>query len=163
MPWASSCVSNASTSSSISSSACTSSSNSDRFTQPRSSPRASIATTSGREVNSCATWRMLRRRRARCGKPVEGASQQSRHVHLRDADLLGYLGLGQVLLEAQAQDHALTSRQRLERATQRLLDLDAVVALVLLRERLAERPALVLAVARARRVQGHRLVGGRRL
>ena len=55
MPCDSRWASSASTSSSASSSAWASSSNSERLTQPRSSPRATSAATSGREVSSCAT------------------------------------------------------------------------------------------------------------
>ena len=37
-------------------------------------------------------------------EPVERAAQQARDVHLRDADELGDLGLGEVALEAKPQD-----------------------------------------------------------
>ena len=128
MPCASRWVSSASTSSSASSSACASSSSSDRLMQPRSSPRAISAATSGREVSSCATARMLRSRGAGCREAVERAPQQARHVHLGDADALGDLRLGQVLLEAKPQDQPLARGQRLQGAAQRLADLDELVA-----------------------------------
>src|SRR4051794_27424783 len=159
-PTDSRCDSSASTSSSTSSSACTSSSNSDRLMQPRSSPRAISAATSGRELSSCATDLMLRRCRARCGKAVQRAPQKAGHVHLRHADLFGYLRLREVLLETQAEYQPFARGQCLQRAAQRLTYLDELVPVLVFVERFGERPALLLAAPRARRVERHGLVGG---
>ena len=67
-------------------------------------------------------------------------------MHLRDADLLGDLGLGQVVDEAQLEDDLLALGQRLERRRDRLAELDQLVVGVAAAERVAQR-ALALAVA----------------
>src|SRR5919106_4947664 len=116
-------------SASESSSACASSSSSDRLTQPRSSPRASKAATSGRDVTSAAaTLPMLRR----CGtgrrQAVERAPEQPRNVHLGDPHTLRDLGLRQVVLEAELENRPLARGQRLEGPAERLADLNEIVS-----------------------------------
>src|SRR5262245_12242217 len=98
--------------------------------QPRSSPRAISAATSGREVSSCATAQMLRSRRARCRETVQRAAQEPRDVHLGHTDLFGDLRLREVLLEAQVEDQPFARRQCLQRAAQRLADLDELITLL---------------------------------
>src|SRR5918997_5410858 len=118
--------------------------------QPRSSPRAISAATSAREVSSCGTARMLRRCGARRREAVQRAPQEARHVHLGYADLLGDLRLREVLLEAQAEYQPLARRQCLQGAAQRLSDLHQLVAVLVLGQRVRERPALLVTRARPR-------------
>ncbi len=80
-------------------------------------------------------------------------------MHLRDADLLGDLRLGEVVDEAQLEDHLLALGQRLEGRGDGLTELHELVVGVAAAQRLAE-GALALAVApRLRRVQGGGGVG----
>src|SRR4051794_6148464 len=80
-------------------------------------------------------------------------------MHLGNAHPLGYLRLREVLLETQAEYQPLARGQCLQRAAQRLAYLDALVPVLVVGERIGERPALLLPAARAGRVERHRLVG----
>ena len=74
-------------------------------------------------------------------------------MHLRHTHLLGDLRLREVLLETQAEDQPFARGQRLQGAAQRLSDLDELVALLVLGQRLGQRPAVLLAGVRTRRVE----------
>ncbi len=163
-PCDSKCVSSASTSSSLSSSDCASSSSSDRFTQPRSSPRAISAATSGREASSCAHGGHAtpRRRPLRKGGRASGATGV-RRASGRRPTCVGDLRLREVLLEPQAEYQPLARRQCLQRAAQRLPYLDELIPVLVVRQRLGERPALLLAAPGSWRVERDGLVRGRGL
>ena len=74
-------------------------------------------------------------------------------MHLRDTHAVGDLGLRQVALEAKPEDQPLARRQRVQRPAQRLAQLDELVARVLVPERAALGPLLVLVAGAPRRVQ----------
>ena len=97
------------------------------------------------------------RRRLRRLQAVERASQQARHVHLRVADPLADLALGQVVHEAQLDHLALDVRQRLPGAGDRVAALDELVGRVLVAEQVDQRGRLVV-LTRGRRVERRGLV-----
>jgi len=82
-------------------------------------------------------------------------------VHLRDPDALRDLGLGEVVLEAEAEDQPLALREGGEAAAQGVPDLHELVAMLLGRHGVTVTPFVVVVLpARARSVQRRRLVGG---
>src|SRR5438034_8916626 len=83
---------------------------------------------------------------------IKRVAQQSRYLHLRDPDAGGYLRLGQVLEEAEPEDPALARRDVHQHTGERCVELDELIALVLLPHRIAVSREL-LSRAAARRVQ----------
>ena len=105
-------------------------------------PRATRRVTGGCSRASCGS---SRRTSARASLSCdERPPDQARDVHLRHADALGDLGLGQVVLEAQLEDHLLALGQLAERRADGVPELHQLVAVVLgadaCRPRCARRP-----------------------
>src|SRR4051812_39682194 len=101
----------------------------------------------------------LARRRAQAG---ERLADDPRHLHLRDADPLADLGLGEVLLEAQPQHLALALGHRVEQTGEGGAIFRQPEAVLVATHRVAQRVARLLARS-ARRVDRRRPVGRRRL
>src|SRR5690606_5912749 len=90
---------------------------------------------------------------------LQGRAQQPGDMHLGDAELLGDLRLRTFAVEPQDQDAALPGRHLGQGLPDRLAPLDEVDPVVLLADRLSERPTGVLGV-RLWGVQRHRAVSG---
>src|SRR5215218_1787689 len=89
-------------------------------------------------------------------QPLDRLAQQSRDLHLRDADLGGDLALRHVLDEAQAQDPLLALRQTSDRRAEQRARLGAVIALVIAAERVGDRrvgATVVMPASRRRKRQ----------
>src|SRR3954468_9370816 len=93
---------------------------------------------------------------------LERAADQPRHVHLRDADLLGDLGLRQALEEAKVQDRPLALVEHAEAGREHGAILGDLVLVLDLAERL-ERIELAVLVGAAARRERERRVGAPRL
>src|SRR3954452_16061395 len=86
-------------------------------------------------------------------QPLERAAQQPRHVHLRDADLLGDLVLEHVVLEAHLEDQALALRERTHPGGQRAAVVDRLEALIECADAGAQVVAGIVVAAVARGVE----------
>src|SRR5215207_10678180 len=95
-------------------------------------------------------------------QPLERAADQSRYVHLGDADALGDLGLREVLDEAQVEHDPVAGRQRLQRRRDRRAVLHELEAVVLDADRLRVGLAVPL-VAEAVGLERDGVVGRRGL
>src|SRR3954453_5602031 len=117
--------------------------------QISTSPMRANCSFIARIVWGCAGSGVCSRDRA---KPIERATQQSRHVHLGDPDALGDLVLEHVVLESELEDQPLALRERLEAARKRAAVLDHRIVAVLLADRAGQVVAVVLPAHLARGV-----------